>query len=69
MKEQLEWLHATDIESGVRTSVQVPKILLRGLPRKEPARSKFIQRLYESALRKQEEAHATDSQLAKVDNT
>ena len=53
MNEKLEWLHATDIESGERTSVQVPKVLLRGLPRKEPARSKFIKRLHDAALKKQ----------------
>lgn len=47
----IEWLHATDIESGERVSVQVPKIKLRGLPRKEPARTHFIARLHEGALK------------------
>jgi hypothetical protein len=47
----MEWLHATDIESGERVSVQVPKIKLRGLPRKEPARTHFIARLHSEALK------------------
>jgi len=48
----MEWLHATDVETGERTSVQVPKASLRGLPRKEPARTKFIARLHEDAMNK-----------------
>ena len=53
MKEIMEWLHATDVETGERTSVRVPKVLLRGCPCKEPARTNFIARLHEAALRKQ----------------
>lgn len=52
MSVRMEWLHATDVETGERTSVQVPKASLRGLPRKEPARTKFIARLHEDAMNK-----------------
>ena len=55
MKEEMEWLHATDIESGERTSVQVSKSSLQGLPANEPERTNFIKWLHDVALKNKEQ--------------
>ena len=44
--EKMVWLHATDIESGLRQSVQVPKCFLQGIPSAEPYRTDFIAKLH-----------------------